>query len=174
MATNAYLERLSQLDAKKEQTLASKVGLPLNRPLNKQTSGLAGNPNPQQEENNEGAPQMDTPFAMNLENFKSQDTRFDQMMKEYTRLAEGMGQAVRQGYMPEVIAKQRLASYLTDSQKYFGSNKATPMDNPEVAGMIEQFLMQASQGQGQEPIQDPNAPQGAPQGQPQIPPQGGM
>ncbi|MGL5583812.1 MAG: hypothetical protein ACRDCE_23095 [Cetobacterium sp.] len=169
MSSNAYLTRLEQLKSEKAQTVARTAVLPLQAPGQEppQDKKMLGVP-PKEEEQ---APA--TMFERNLENFRGQDTRFGQMMDEYTKLALGLKEQVQSGYMPKVIAEKKLQEYLSDSGKYFDTNAMKPTDNPEVRGMLE-GLMQQTMGGGQP--QEGMPPQGAqmpPQGQP-APQMGGM
>ena len=157
MATNAYLDRLNQLEGQKAKQLAAK-GLPLNRPqqeqpMSSQPAGMAGNPKPRKEDPNAGF-DMDSMFGRSLENYKSQDKRFSQMTDDYTALVSGLKQQVDAGMMPEVIAKQKMQQYLSDGRKYFSSNKASPLDNPQVEAALDAMFGGAEAGkeaaQGQE------------------------
>lgn len=168
MATNAYLERLNQLQQKKEETVSKNFGIPINRPLNKQIPGLAGTPTQPDED---PGPDMSSQFGMNFQNFEGEDMRFKDMMAEFSDLASGLGQAVRQGYMTEPIAKNRLQSYINDSRKYFQNNKANLMDNPQFNEAMKQMIMgRMDEQNGVEPIADPRAENGVTP----VPEQGGM
>ena len=157
MAANAYLDRLNQLQQKKEQALEDR-GLPIQRPTNRQPVSIASNPKP--EEPAQEQPDMSTMFGKNLDYHTGQDSRFGDMIKEYTQLANSLGYAVRNGQMPEPIAKQRLQEYLDHSRSYFQQNQPTPMDNPQISGVINQFLQNRSaQGQDQQPQEADNGNQ---------------
>lgn len=150
MATNAYLDRLNQLEGQKAQKLTAQ-GLPLNRPTKEQPmtvqpAGMAGNPKPRKEDPNAGF-DMDSMFGRSLENYKSQDKRFSQMTDDYTALVSGLKQQVDAGMMPEVIAKQKMQQYLSDGRKYFSSNKASPLDNPQVEAALDAMFGGAAAGQ---------------------------
>lgn len=144
MATSAYLERMTQLTQNKMDSAAKQFGLPLNRPMNKQASGMAGDPMPQQEE--EKGPDMDSFFGKTFQDLEGTDSRFGQMFKDLGQLANGLRQEVQAGFMPEPVAKQRLQQYVQDSQKWFGENQAGLMDNPQFAGVVEGILQQAHEG----------------------------
>ena len=119
---------------------------------------------PPEKPEEEQAPQadMNSMFGMNFQEFSNQDKRFQDMMSEYTQLASGLGEQVRQGFMPEAIAKQRLESYVQDTMGYFQKNEPTIMDNPQMNAVMEQMFnraMQDQQGGGEQPdleaVQDP-------------------
>lgn len=158
--SNAYLARLTDLGHKKEETLAKQIGLPLKRPGFTSTNNMAIEP-PKEDNPQEQELDMTSQFGMNFENFKNQDKRFDSMMQDYTKLATGLRQAVDQGFMPRVIAEQKLKQYIGDSANYFNTHKATPMDNPQVANLIEGVLKKASgvSEEGQ-PMPEQQMPQG--------------
>lgn len=163
MSSNAYLTRLEQLKADKAQTVAQQaasIGLPRQSPRNPAEQGnkMLGVP-PKQEE-----PQPANMFERNIENFRGQDVRFGEMMDEYTNLALGLREQVNSGYMPEIIAKKKLESYLEDSSQYFKTHAMKPTDNPEVRGMLEGIMAQSG---GQAPQGGPAQQGGAP-----MPPQG--
>lgn len=141
MATSAYLERMTQLTQNKMDSAAKQFGLPLNRPMNKTPAGMAGQPMPQQEE--EQGPNMETMFGKTFQQMEGEDKRFGQMFQDLGKLASGLRQEVEAGFIPEPIAKQRLQQYVQDSQKWFSQNQAGLMDNPQFAGAIEGILKQA-------------------------------
>lgn len=165
MATNAYLERLNQLDVKKAATVkeqADKI-LPMNRPLNKNVPEIGSGIPTKLEKPKEQTPNFDNMFGYNFNQFQEQDSRFGDFMKEYTKLAEGLQQEVKNGFMPAPIAEQRLRTYLEDSRQYFNSNEAKPMDNPKVRGTIEGLLATAmGNQQSTEEIPQQGISQGAP------------
>ncbi|MGL5016414.1 MAG: hypothetical protein ACRC6V_19370, partial [Bacteroidales bacterium] len=99
MATSAYLERMTQLTQNKMDSAAKQFGLPLNRPMNKQASGMAGDPMPQEEE--EKGPDMDSFFGKTFQDLEGTDSRFGQMFKDLGQLANGLRQEVQAGFMPE-------------------------------------------------------------------------
>lgn len=141
MATSAYLERMTQLTQNKMDSAAKQFGLPLNRPMNKTPAGMAGQPMPQQEE--EQGPNMETMFGKTFQQMEGEDKRFGQMFQDLGKLASGLRQEVEAGFIPEPIAKQRLQQYVQDSQKWFSQNQAGLMDNPQFSGAIEGILKQA-------------------------------
>lgn len=160
---NAYIERLQQLQGEKQQRSESRFSPYLNRPM--AATQNQGNPLPPEKPEEEQAPQadMNSMFGMNFQEFSNQDKRFQDMMSEYTQLASGLGEQVRQGFMPEAIAKQRLESYVQDTMGYFQKNEPTIMDNPQMNAVMEQMFnraMQDQQGGGEqqpdlEAVQDP-------------------
>ena len=148
MSENAYLSRLKQLSDKKVVDNERRVQPMLSRPLSRQAPGPGMGPGPNQpQEQEEQGPDMNSLFGKNIESFQNEDKRFGDFMKEYGDLANGLRQEVDQGFMPMPIAKQRLESYLQDSAGFFQRNKAGPMDNPQIAQMMEGMLAQASQGE---------------------------
>lgn len=142
---NAYIKRLGQLREQKVQASEKKIQPLLSRPLSKQAPGPAQNPNPPRPE--EAQPDMTSMFGRNVEMFTGEDKRFGNFMQQYTEMANGLREQVKEGFMPEPIAKQRLEQYLGDSMKYFQDHKAGVMDNPQVAGAIEGLLAQSMEGQ---------------------------
>lgn len=166
MATNAYLERLNQLDVKKAATVkeqADKI-LPMNRPLNKNTPPMGSGVPVKMEQPQEEGPNFNNMFGYNFNKFKEEDSRFEEFMQEYTKLAEGMKHEVASGFMPAPIAAQRLQSYLQDSKSYFDKNQPTLMDNPQaksaIQGMLAGQIQQGQQQQGMEQVQQQmNEPQ---------------
>lgn len=141
MATSAYLERMTQLTQNKMDSAAKQFGLPLNRPMNKTPAGMAGQPMPQQEE--EQGPNMDSFFGKTFQQMEGEDKRFGQMFQDLGKLASGLRQEVEAGFIPEPIAKQRLQQYVQDSQKWFSQNQATLMDNPQFDSAINGLLQKA-------------------------------
>lgn len=170
MATNAYLERLNQLDIKKAATVkeqADKI-LPMNRPLNRNAPAIGSGIPMKIDKPEEQGPDFNNMFGYNFNQFQEQDSRFGDFVKEYTKLAEGLQQEVSHGFMPATIAAQRLQSYLADSRQYFNTNEAKPMDNPKVRGVIEGLLAsQMGNQQGQQVSQEVPQ-QGMEQGAPMI------
>lgn len=173
MATSAYLERMTQLTQNKMDSAAKQFGLPLNRPMNKTPAGMAGQPMPQEQEEEEEGPDMNSFFGKTFQDMEGSDKRFGQMFQDLGKLASGLRQEVEAGFMPEPIAKQRLQQYVADSQKWFSQNQATLMDNPKFDAAIEGLLQKAHQekaggGDGQmvpmdqEQAQMPAQPQGGP------------
>ncbi|MGL5015595.1 MAG: hypothetical protein ACRC6V_15115 [Bacteroidales bacterium] len=149
MATSAYLERMTQLTQNKMDSAAKQFGLPLNRPMNKTPTGMAGQPMPQEEE--EQGPDMNSFFGKTFQDMEGSDKRFGTMFQDLGKLASGLRQEVEAGFMPESIAKQRLQQYVQDSQKWFGQNQAGLMDNPQFSSAVEGMLQKAheeSQGGG--------------------------
>ncbi|MGL5963120.1 MAG: hypothetical protein ACRCZ2_01780 [Fusobacteriaceae bacterium] len=158
MATSAYLERMTQLTQNKMDSTAKQFGLPLNRPMNKTPAGMAGQPMPQQEE--EQGPDMNSFFGKTFQQLEGEDTRFGKMFQDLGKLASGLRQEVEAGFIPEPIAKQRLQQYVQDSQKWFGQNQAGLMDNPQFAGAIEGILQKAHEDSQPAPADQPQ--QGGP------------
>lgn len=166
MAANAYLDRLSQLEGQKAEKLSR--GLPLNRPMteqpmNAQPAGMAGNPKPKQHDETAGF-DMDSMFGRSLESYKGQDKRFGQMTEDYTQLVSGLKQQVDAGMMPEVIAKQKMQQFLSDGRKHFSTNKASPMDNPQVEAALDAMFGGAQAGEQAAMAEAGMAPEGGPQG----------
>lgn len=141
MATSAYLERMTQLTQNKMDSAAKQFGLPLNRPMNKTPAGMAGQPMPQQEE--EQGPDMNSFFGKTFQQLEGEDKRFGTMFQDLGKLASGLRQEVEAGFMPEPIAKQRLQQYVADSQKWFSQNQPTLMDNPQFDSAINGLLQKA-------------------------------
>ncbi|MGL5582272.1 MAG: hypothetical protein ACRDCE_15110 [Cetobacterium sp.] len=156
-----YLERLEQLRENKIQEQAESFGLPLNKPLSQVPGGMAGNPMPQRPE--EPAPDMSSMFGRTVQSLQETDRRSTKMFEDLQKLATGLRQEVEAGFMPEVIAKQKIEQYVKDSQQWFSKNEPGLMDNPQMYNAIEGILAQ-KMGGGQ------GAPQG---GQAPMPPQGG-
>lgn len=147
MATNAYLERLSELKQKKAESNSARLGIPIQRPLNKQQPGMAGNPLP---ESSEETVQPESFFTKGFNKEMETDTRFQGFMQEYTDMALGLRDQVQQGFMPEVIAKQRLQQYVQDSASWFSKNKAGAMDHPEMQNLVNGMLEKAYNERQQE------------------------
>lgn len=166
MATSAYLERMTQLTQNKMDSTAKQFGLPLNRPMNKTPAGMAGQPMPQEEE--EQGPDLNTFFGKTFQQMEGEDTRFGQMFQDLGKLANGLRQEIDAGFMPEAIAKQRLQQYVSDSKNWFSQNQPGLMDNPQFASAIEGMLQKAHAekqggGDGQmEPMAQPQPQQGGP------------
>lgn len=164
-----YLERLEQLRENKIQTQADSLGLPLNKPLSQNASGMAGNPMPQ--EPDVPAPDMTSMFGRTVQSLKETDRRSEKMFNDLEKLATGLREEVKAGFMPEVIAKQKIEQYIKDSQQWFSKNQPGMMDNPQMYNAIEGILANKMDGgQGQAPQQGAPMPE---QGQAPMP-QGGM
>lgn len=171
MATSAYLERMTQLTQNKMDSAAKQFGLPLNRPMNKTPAGMAGQPMPEEQPEEEG-PDMNSFFGKTFQDMEGSDKRFGQMFQDLGKLASGLRQEVDAGFMPESIAKQRLQQYVADSQKWFSQNQPTLMDNPQFDSAINGLLQKAHEesaggGDGQmvpldQEQQAPMPPQGGP------------
>lgn len=149
---NAYIERLQQLQGEKQQRAESRFSPYLNRPM--AASPSQGSPLPPEKPEEEQMPQadMNSMFGMNFQEFSNQDKRFQDMMSEYTQLASGLGEQVRQGFMPEAIAKKRLESYVQDTMGYFQKNEPTIVDNPQMNAVMEQMFNKAmEEKQGGQP-----------------------
>ena len=145
---NAYVRRLEQLRNQKVEDNKRRV-LPraVQRDVPEQQGGPAMGPgNPGAAEEEEVMANMDNMFGMSVQKFEGEDSRFQEFMKQYTQMANGLRQQVDQGYMPMPIAQQRLEQYLNDSRGYFSQNAASPMDNPQVAQAIDGLMGQAMQG----------------------------
>lgn len=143
MPSNPYLERLSQLKKDKAESFAARTGLPLNKPLNRSAPELAGGEpaalpmEPKMPTLDELGMDQSTMFARDINRYQQEDKRFGEFMQEYGEFAAGMAHAVKSGYMPEAIAKQRLQQYVNDSSNYFKNNKPTPLDNPKMNAAME-------------------------------------
>lgn len=149
---NAYMERLSQLAGEKQQAAASRFSPYLNRPMSNNPQQQQGTPLPPEKPEEELPEQadMESMFGMNFQEFANQDKRFGEMLDEFSQLAMGLGEQVKQGFMPEAIAKKRLQSYVQDSAGYFQKNEPTIMDNPQMNQVMEQMFNSAMQKQGEE------------------------
>lgn len=161
MATNAYLERMGELEAKRRQRadeFLQSSGLPINRPqTNQPPSGVPTGQSPKPEEDNS---YKESTFYQNFDHFKQNDPYFGGVMDELTQLATGLREQVKQGYMPQPIAEQRLRQFVQDSAAHFQRNEKPLMekakqeqDQQQIMGIINQFA-------GQQPQQE--APQGVP------------
>lgn len=148
---NAYLERLQQLAGEKQQIAASRFSPYLNRPMSNNPQ-QQGSPLPPEKPEEELPPEadMNSMFGMNFQEFANQDQRFGQMLDEFSQLAMGLGEQVKQGFMPEAIAKKRLQSYVQDTAGYFQKNEPTIMDNPKMNAVMEQMFNNAMEKQNQE------------------------
>lgn len=161
-----YLERLEQLRETKLQTQSESLGLPLNKPLSQESGGMAGDPMPQKPE--QPGPDMGSMFGRTFQDMEGTDRRFGKMFQDLNKLASGLREEVKAGFMPEVLAKQKIEQYVKDSQQWFSKNDPTMMDNPEMYNAIEGVLAQKMGGQaggGEQPM--------PPQEQAPMP-QGGM
>ena len=163
MSTMPYLQRLEQLKSEEAAAQSAASGLPLQRPQapvqEKEMLGI-----PQEPEADPMEQAMSSQFGKNLEGFSSQDSRFQEMMQEYIKLANGLREQVSSGYMPQPVAEQKLKDFIADSGKHFKANAAGPMDNPQIKGAIEGIMSQAMQGGGQPQEQMPQGqpmPEGA-------------
>ncbi|MGL5013547.1 MAG: hypothetical protein ACRC6V_04545 [Bacteroidales bacterium] len=179
MNTSAYDKRMSQLDARKMESARQQFP-DLNKPSPYRKGGMEGlNANLAPKQETPAEADMESPFGMAFNHYSGQDSRFSQMMTDFGGLVSNLREQVKNGYMPEALAKDRITQFVQDGNQYFMNNKASPMDNPQVAGAIEGMLAQKMQGQQpqMEPSGLPNqeAPQGAPvPPQAQQMPQGGM
>ena len=147
---NAYLERLQQLQGEKQQRVESRFSPYLNRPMSNTQQSQSMMPPEKPEEEMPPQADMDSMFGMNFQEFANQDQRFGKMLDEFSQLAMGLGDQVKQGYMPESIAKQRLQSYVQDTAGYFQKNEPTLLDNPQMNAVMEQMFNSAMEKQGQE------------------------
>lgn len=158
MATNAYLERMGELEAKRRQRadeFAQASGLPINRPqTNQSPSGVPTGQSPKPEEDNS---YKESTFYQNFDHFKQNDPYFGGVMDELTQLATGLREQVKQGYMPQPIAEQRLRQFVQDSASHFQRNEKPLMekakqeqDQQQIMGIINQFANKPSQEQSQE------------------------
>ncbi|MGL5015524.1 MAG: hypothetical protein ACRC6V_14750, partial [Bacteroidales bacterium] len=147
-----YLERLEQLRETKMQTQSDALGLPLNKPgAPVEGNGLAGNPMPEKPE--QPGPDMTTMFGKTIQDLEGTDRRFGKMFQDLNKLASGLRQEVEAGFMPEVLAKQKIEQYVKDSQQWFSKNDPKMMDNPQMYGAIEGILAN-KMGGGQQPAPD--------------------
>ena len=147
---NAYLERLQQLKGEKQQRVESRFSPYLNRPMANTQQSTNVMPPEKPEEEMPPQADMESMFGMNFQEFANQDQRFGKMLDEFSQLAMGLGDQVKQGYMPESIAKQRLQSYVQDTAGYFQKNEPTLLDNPQMNAVMEQMFNSAMEKQGQE------------------------
>lgn len=172
MPADVYTQRMQELDGAKAEKV-QQMFPDLSRPSPLKTGrveDLQGNLQPPKEQ----APEMDmqSMFGRSFEQYKSQDSRFDQMSNDFTSLVAGLKQQVDAGMMPEIIAKQKMEQFVNESRGYFAKHKAKPMDNPENRAMVEGMLegaMEMQQGGAQMPPQGAPAQQGG-----VLMPQGGM
>lgn len=156
MATNAYLERMGELEAQRRQRNVEELqasGLPIARPQSVQPpSGVPTGQSPKPEEDES---YKESTFYQNFDHFKQNDPYFGGMMDELTQLATGLREQVQQGYMPQPIAEQRLRQFVQDSASHFQRNEKPLMekakqeqDQQKIMGIINQF---AGKPQQEEP-----------------------
>lgn len=163
MATNAYLERMNQLQAERtsnnEKELSSAAGLPIQRP-NNQTGSPSGVPTGESPKPEEDESYKQTQFYKNFDNFNSNDKHFSGMFDELQKLATGLREQVQLGYMPQQIAEQRLKQFVGDSSAQYArmkpqidKEKAEEEKQAQMKSMLG-ALMQQSQGNQQQAPQE--------------------
>ncbi|AEK81937.1 hypothetical protein NDAWWUGD_CDS0029 [Salmonella phage SeKF_80] len=169
MATNAYLERMNQLRSERRQNTTRQLeeaGVPIRRPQEQQApvspSGVPTGeaPIPQEDES-----YKDTHFYNAFEGYKQKDPYFSGVMDEMTKLATGLREQVKLGYMPEQVARQRLTQFVGDTQQHFIRNK------PKIQEEEKNRQMQALLGAITQVTGAQQAQQQVPQNQ-EIPPEG--
>lgn len=147
MATNAYLDRMGELEAQRRQkqddTLQSS-GLPINRPQKEQQTGVPSGTSPKTEEDES---YKNSTFYQNFDHFQQNDPYFGGVMKELTDLATGLREQVNQGYMPQQIAEQRLHQFVSDTSSHYQRNEKPLLEKAEkekqqeaVMGIINQYV----------------------------------
>lgn len=165
MTTNAYLERMNQLNEERvnanKRTLEASTGLPIQRPNNQQgsPSGVPTGEIPKPEEDES---YKQSPFYQNFDNFKQNDPHFGGVVDELTKLATGLREQVKQGFMPQQIAEDRLKQFVSDTSQHFTRKE------PELKKQAEQEQMMKMLGALSQGSQQQNQPQG----EQEIPPEG--
>ncbi|MGL5012775.1 MAG: hypothetical protein ACRC6V_00580 [Bacteroidales bacterium] len=186
MSNLIYSQRMSELDTRKVEAARRQFpDLSRPSPIRGNARDLNGNLAPSQEAP-EGEADMESAFGMAFGHYGGQDSRFGQMMDDFQGLVSNLREQVKSGYMPEPIAQDRIRQFVSDGSQYFSNHNATPMDNPEVAGMVEGMLAQQMQAQQEPQVEESGLPNqqmppqqmppqqgGMPQQAPQMP-QGGM
>lgn len=195
MATNAYLERMNQLQQERVrdnfQSFERSTGLPIQRPQAPQQSP-SGVPTGETPKPQEDEAYKDSQFYMNFQNFQQNDPRFGGVFDELTKLATGLRQQVQEGYMPPQIAQQRLRQFVADTSAHYQRNAkkfekedAEAEKQKQMMALMGALGQTAGQGQQQEeqevPPEGMSEQQAMQQAQPQQPsqspvpnPQGGM
>lgn len=161
MAANAYLERMGELEAQRRQKndeVLQASGLPINRPKTEQPEGVpsGGSPKPEVDES-----YKDSTFYQNFSHFQENDPYFGGVMKELTDLATGLREQVKQGYMPQQIAEQRLHQFVSDTSNHYQRNEKPLLERAEqekqqeqVMGIINQYVNKPGAQQTQEQSQE--------------------
>lgn len=169
MATNAYLERMNQLQQERVrdnvQSFERATGLPIQRPQAPQQSPsgvpTGETPKPQEDES-----YKDSQFYMNFNHFQQNDPRFSGVFDELTKLATGLRQQVQEGYMPPQIAQQRLRQFVADtSQQYTRNAKKFEREDAEAEKQKQMMALMGALGQTAQGEQQP-------QGEQEVPPEG--
>lgn len=124
MAANAYLDRMRELEDKRvsrnSQELETASGLPIQRPQNQQPpSNVPTGQSPKPEDDESYKQSL---FYQHMDNFQQNDPHFGGVMKELTELATGLREQVKQGFMPEPIAQERLKQFVADTSDQYNRN----------------------------------------------------
>lgn len=157
MATNAYLERMGELEAqtrKKQDDFLQSSGLPISRPRTEQPNSVPSGQSPKPDGEDESY--KDSTFYQNFDNFQKNDPYFGGVVKELTDLATGLRDQVKNGYMPQQIAEQRLHQFVQDTSTHYQKNEKPLAEKAnqekqqaEIMGIIGQFVGNPQQQQPQ-------------------------
>lgn len=170
MATNAYLERMNQLRSERRQNTSRQLeeaGVPIRRPQEPQPEGSpSGVPTGKPAANLEDETYKDSHFYNAFEGYKEKDPYFGGVMDEMTKLATGLREQVKLGYMPEQVARQRLTQFVGDTQQHFVRNKPKIEEEKKnrqmqaLLGAITQATGAQQQGEQQAQQNQPIPPEG--------------
>ena len=165
MAANAYLDRMRELEDKRvsrNEELMQSSGLPIQRPQNQQPpSNVPTGQSPKPDEPDESYKQ--SLFYQHMDNFQQNDPHFGGVMKELTELATGLREQVKQGFMPEPIARERLKQFVADTSDQYVRN--APRLKQEAQEQAQQKMIEGLIGKyanmPQQPQEMPNEGVGA-------------
>lgn len=125
MATNAYLERMNQLQSERmnssRKEISEATGVPIHRPTQQQAPGSPSGvptgeaPLPPGEDDS----YKNSHFYNAFTHYSDNDPHFGGVMDELTKLATGLREQVNNGYMPPQIARQRLTQFVGDTMSHF-------------------------------------------------------
>lgn len=144
MATNAYLERMNQLQNERmnssRKDISESTGVPIHRPAQQTQGSPSGVPTgeaplPAGEDDSYKNSHFYTAFS----HYSDSDPHFSGVMDEMTKLATGLREQVNSGYMPPQIARQRLTQFVGDTMAHF-ERQAPRLEEEQKQNQMAQLL----------------------------------
>lgn len=180
MATNAYLARMNELEqrrsTKNDEEARTAAGLPIQKPMAQEHTGM---PYKEVEKPQEDDSYKQSMFFMNHNDLMNSNERYKGAFDELSKLATGLREQVKQGYMPEAIAQDRIHQFVNDTANNFAKNEtkfneedAAKAQQEQIGALLQKFSGQPQQAPQQMPAEGVSPEQaaqmggGAPQGAP--------
>lgn len=155
MATNPYLERMSQLQndrmSSNKREVENMSGVPIHRPTVQTEGSPSGVPTGKAPIPEDDESYKDSHFYTAFNHYQESDPHFSGVMEEVTKLATGLREQVNSGYMPPQIARQRLTQFIGDTMSHF-ERKAPQLEEEDKQRKMAQIL--GALGQGAQSQQD--------------------